>query len=141
MEEEKELSDADKEALKEYLGYGVPIPEEKHNVHSFLHKVATASDTTKVGYLKEEELGMPSKTLRAYKEMGLISEKIMDNKSLGDYYVAKGEIITSTSLSKNAKLINLAVITKKIVEDETKPKTTNKGWFKKKQPEEEGASL
>lgn len=136
-----ELSMEDKDALKEYLGVGAPIPEEKHNVHSFLHKVATSDDTTKLGNLKEEELGMPSKTLRTYKEMALISHKIMDNQGLGDYYTAKGEIITSTSLSKNAKLINLAVITKKIVEDETKERKENKGWFKGKDKTEDATQL
>ena len=140
-EQEKQLSEEDKEILKEYLGYGAPVPEEKYNVHSFLNKVATASDTTKVGYLKEEELGMPLKTLRTHKEMALIAHKIMDNQGLGDYYNAKGEITTSTSLSKNAKLINLAVIQKKIVEDETKPRKENKGWFKKKEPEGETTQL
>ena len=137
MTEEKPLSEEEKKQLSEYFGFGAPIPEEKHNVHSFLHKVATAEDTTKVGYLSEDELGAPSRNLRSYKEMSLIASKIMDNKELGEYYQAKGEIITSTSLSKNAKLINLAVIQKRIIEDETKERKENKGWFKKKNPEED----
>lgn len=138
---EKQLSEEEKKQLQEYFGFGAPIPEEKHNVHSFLHKVATADDTTKVGNLTEDELGLPSKTLRTYKEMALISDKLMDNATLKDYYTAKSEIITATSLSKNAKLINLAVIQKRIIEDETKDKKENKGWFKKKDKESENPNL
>lgn len=131
---EQDLTETEKEQIREALGYGAVMPEEKHNVHSFLNKVATADDTTKVGNLSEEELGNPSKTLRTYKEASLIASAIMGNQNIADYFNKKAEIITSTSLSKNAKLINLAVIQKRIVEDETKmEKKTNPGWFKKKE--------
>lgn len=132
---DEELTEKEKEQVREALGFGASISEEKHNTHSFLNKVATSEDTTKVGNLTEDELGLPSKTLRTYHEMALIAEKIMGNTTLKDYYTAKGEIITATSLSKNAKLINLAVIQKRIVEDETKQIKENKGWFKKKKPD------
>ena len=136
---EEPLTTEEKQELKELIGFGTPISEEKHNVHSFLNKVATSEDTTKLGYLQEEELGLPSKTLRTYKEMSLIADKLMDNQVLSDYYTAKGEIITATSLSKNAKLINLAVVQKRIIEDDSgKPhRKENAGWFKKKNPQQE----
>lgn len=134
--QEKQLSEEEKKQLSEYFGFGATIPEEKHNVHSFLYKVATSDDTTKLGNLTEEELGVPSKNLRTYKEMALISDKLMDNGTLKDYYTAKSEIITATSLSKNAKLINLAVIQKRVIEDETKEKKKNAGWFKSKKEDE-----
>ena len=130
--------------MKEYLGYGAPIPEEKYNVHSFLFRVATADDTTKLGNLTAEEVGIPNITLRANKELALISNKIMDNVYYSDYYTAKGEILTSTSLSKDAKLLTLAVVQKRVIEDATKPlRKENTGWFKKKEPEPgvEGTSV
>ena len=133
MPDEENLTTEEKQALKEYLGIGAPIPEEKHNVFSFLNKVATSDDTTKVGNLNIDELGMPTLTLRAYKDLGLISDKIIGNTFFHDYYIAKGENITATSLSKDAKLINLAIMQKRIIEDTTKPKKENKGWFKKKE--------
>lgn len=133
MSENENLSIEDKAALRDYLGFGAPIPEEKHNVHSFLFKVATADDTTKVGNLTAEEVGTPMLTLRANKELALISDKIIGNSYFKDYYLAKGEILTSTSLSKDAKLLTLAVIQKRIVEDATKPRKENSGWFKKKE--------
>lgn len=134
---EEQLTETEKEQIKEVLGFGAPIPEEKQNVHTFLNKVATADDTTKVGNLTEDELGLPSKTLRTYQEMALIAKNIIGSPEISDYYIAKGEIITATSLSKNAKLINLAVVQKRIVEDETKPtQKKNAGWFKPKNKEE-----
>jgi hypothetical protein len=128
----EQLSNEEQEALKEYLGLGAGMPEEKHNVHSFLNKVKTDKDTTRVGNLTEDEVGIPILTLRTNKELGLISEKIIGNDFFKDYYIDKGEILTSTRLSKDAKLISLAVIQKRQIEDITKPKSENRGWFRKK---------
>lgn len=141
---EEQLSDEDKQLVKEYLddktkgnvSYNAPLPEEKHNVHMFLHSVATSDDTTKVGNLKEEEIGAPRLTLRTYKELSLIANEIMDNSVISDYYKKQGEILTSTSLSKDAKLISLAVLQKRQIEDVTKHKKENSGWFKKKDKEQ-----
>lgn len=135
-----ELSEEDKKQIQEAIGFSPPVPEEKHNVHSFLNRVATSADTIKLGNLESEEIGQPSKTLRTYLEMALISNKLMDNDTLSEFYTAKAEIITSSSLSKNAKLINLAVIQKRIVEDETKEKKENKGWFKSKNKDNQGGN-
>ena len=134
MTENEELSEQEKASLREYLGVGATLPEERHNTHSFLNKVATARDTTKVGNLDKDELGMPRINLRTLKEMALIAGTIMANEKLKEYYTAKGEILTSTSLSKNATLINLAVIQKRQIEDiqVNKVRQENKGWFKKK---------
>ena len=134
MSEEQlnDLSPQEKALVKEYLG-GAPLPEEKHNIHSFLYKVVTQDDTTKLGNLTAEEIGLPRHTLRAYKEIALIADKIIDDPDLKDYYNAKAEILTSTSLSKDGKLINLAVMQKRQIEDVTKPRKENSGWFKKKE--------
>lgn len=135
---EKELSEKEEEKIKEYLGFGAPIPEEKHNTHSFLHRVATADDTTKVGNLTSEEVGIPKLSLRALKNISLIGREIVNNDVIGDFFNKEAEILTSTSLSKDARLLTLAVIQKRIIEDETR-KTNykeNKGWFKKKGDQE-----
>lgn len=134
---EEELSKEEKDAVdSKAYNFGAPVPEEKHNVHKFLHDVATSEDTTKVGNLTIEELGMPRLTLRTYKDLALISGKIMNNSFLAEYYNAQAEILTSTSLSKDGKLINLAVLQKRQIEDVTKPRKENGGWFKKKEPAE-----
>jgi len=134
---DENLSPEEKKALTEYLGFGAQLPEEKYNVHSFLNKVATSDDTTKTGNLKEEELGIPKISLRTLKELSLISDRIVGNTFFKDYYTAKGEILTATSLSKDAKLISLAVVQKRQIEDLTKTeRKENKGWFKPKEKPE-----
>lgn len=132
-EQEEQLTDDEKEALKQYLaGYGMPQAEEKHTVHTFLHKVATSDDTTKLGFLRDEEIGIPKHPIRTFKNLSLISNKIMDNPYFKEFFESEAEIVTSTSLSREGKLLNLAVITRRQVEDVTKPRKENKGWFKPK---------
>lgn len=130
MSEQENFTPEEKHALKEYLGVGAVLPEEKHNVHSFLHKVATSEDTTKTGNLSSEEVGFPSTNLRATKEIELMAREIMGNTFFADYFQKEAEILTSTSLSKDAKLLNLAVMQKRVIEDATKPeRKPNAGWF------------
>ena len=138
-----DFTDSDLKQLQEYLGYGAGTSEGKHNVHSFLMDVVKAKDTTRLGFLAPEEVGTPKYSTRTLKIMGLISRDVIGSEELAKHFESESEIVTSTSLSKNAKLINLAVVSKRQVEDLTKPeRKENSGWFKKKQkPEgEEGIS-
>lgn len=137
MSEESALTPEEERELSNFIsGSQTPVVDEKHNVHAFLHKVATANDTTKLGYLSEDELGNPSHTLRTYKELAVFCKEIANLEFLADYYEKKSEVTTSTSLSKNAKLIELAVINRRQVEDVTKRKRTKKGFFAKKEKDE-----
>lgn len=115
-----------------YLAGTATTPEEKYNVHSFLAKVIETEDTTRLGNLNEEELGVPKLPLRTEKELELFCNEIADMPYMGEYFKKEAEILTSTSLSKNAKLLNLSVVQKREIEDSTKPKKPNKGWFRKK---------
>ena len=130
-----ELTEEEKKALESY--FGSPQPEEKHSVHTFLSNITKSKDTTKTGNLTAEEIGTPNLNVRAIKELSLISKRIMGNPFFGEYYDAKSEIITSTSLSKEATLIKLAVIQRREISDMTPEKKVNKGWFKKKNQEPE----
>ncbi len=109
-----------------------PTPDEKQNVHSFLFNVARADDTTKLGNLKEEEVGFPKLPVRTYKDLALFCKEVGNMPYFQDYFNKKAEIMTSTSLSKDAKLIDLAVMNRKEIADVTTPKAENTGWFKKK---------
>lgn len=133
------LSEEEKQEIAEKLnaqGYGYPQGTEKHNVHTFLEKVRTSSDTTKVGYLKDEELGIPSLPVRTYKELELFSRKIASKPLFAEYFKEMSEIVTSTSLSRNAKLLDTAVTqTRNLTDVIKRPEMKeNKGWFKKKEP-------
>lgn len=138
MEEEinpaiADLTDVELQREVEGLIGATPRADDKINAHTFLMKVVEAEDTTKVGNLSEVELGMLPSTERSYKELALISDGIMDNKYFKQYFEKEAEILTSTSLSKNAKLIDLAVVQRReFSRDNKPPRKENSGWFKKK---------
>lgn len=140
MAEEDNLSLAEQAQLQTLLGYGSQIPEGKENIFSFFKHVATANDTTKLGNLKEEEVGIPKYPLRTYKTGHVLADEITDYPELGGVMKAKGEILTSTSLSKEALLIRLAVTQKKELADVTKVAKKNGGWFKRKEPQPDQAA-
>jgi hypothetical protein len=132
-----ELTEEEKKTLQEYLsGYGAQVPEEKHTLHTFLFRIATSDDTTKTGNLKEEELGTPEFPVRSYKSFALWSDKVIRNSYFKEYFERESEDTTSTSLSRDGFLDKLSVLTKKELADTTKRHSENKGWFRKKQPEE-----
>ena len=137
MMDDIQLSEEERMELAQYLSnYGTPVTNDRANVHTFLTNVVTAEDTTKLGFLNDEELGLMKHPLRTYKNLSLISGEIMDNPFFSKYFASEAEIVTSTSLSKDAKLLNLAVIQRRQVEDITKRKKPNKGWFRKKEDED-----
>ncbi|KKL98953.1 hypothetical protein LCGC14_1819320, partial [marine sediment metagenome] len=111
----------------------VPDSQGAQNIHSFLSTVATSEDTTKLGNLTAEEVGLPKLPIRTYKELALFCKKVGNMPYFDEYFLAKSEIMTSTSLSKEALLLKLAVVNRKEIADVTKTKPTeNRGWFKKK---------
>lgn len=130
----KDLSDLEIEKEIESLIGTTPRADDKANAHTFLTKVAEADDTTKTGNLNDTELGMLPSTQRSYKELALICGGIMDNKYFKDYFEKEAEILTSTSLSKNAKLIELAVIQRREFsrDGDKPPRKPSSSWFKKK---------
>ena len=143
-DEPQELTLAEKEELAKILS-GAPVPDEKHTVFTFLDNVAKSKDTTKTGFLKDEEIGMLENPTRTYKELGLFANDIMHNDYLSKFFNAESEIVTSTSLSRNAMLLRLAITTQKQIADVTKAGGKSKGvlsnLFGGKKKEEGGNPL
>ena len=118
------------EALK---NYGTPTPEEKQNIHTFLTNVVKSKDTTKTGYLSDVELGVTPYSERTYKTIELYSENANDDL-WATHFKKRAEILTATSLSRNAKLLSLAVLQRRELADTSADdlnKKPNKGWFSK----------
>jgi hypothetical protein len=137
MADEETLTESERAEIKDILGYGSNIPDSKQNVHTFLHNVATAKDTTKLGFLKEEEIGSMPNPTRSYKHLALFSGDIMKKEGLRDFFIANSEIITSTSLSRDGFLVDRAVVQKRELKDTTsKPRKQNSSWFKGKDNKE-----
>jgi len=105
--------------------------EGKQNMHSFLGKIIESDDTIKVGNISEEELGTPKLPLRTYKELELFCNDIADDNNFSEYFKKMAEVQTSTSLSKDAILLNLVNTLRKEVGDITKRRKRNSGWFSK----------
>ena len=126
--------DNNKEDDESTSQYPIPIPELKLNVHTLLNRVLDTKDSTKVGYLSEPELGVPRYSVRALKEMSLVSNMICDNPFFAQYFALEAESILATSLSRKGKFINIAVTQKRTIADETKQMTGQKSsWFSKKE--------
>ena len=74
------LTPEEEEELEELIrSYSSPSPEEKHTVHSFLHKVAISKDTLKTGNLTDQEVGMIRLPVRSIQEFSLISDKLCED--------------------------------------------------------------
>ena len=106
--------------------------EGKANMHSFFTNVVKSIDTTKTGNLDSNELGISKLPVRTYKELSLFCKEVANQEDWSVYFDKMSEIQTSTSLSKNALLLTLAVTTKKELADVTPTKKENSGWFKNK---------
>jgi hypothetical protein len=129
------LTPEDIEVLNEAMkSYGAPAQEEKNNAHIFLNKVMISKDTTKTGNLSEIEIGITPYSLRTYKTLSLVSDKLVGDELWTEYYKQKAEILSATSLSKKGFLTGLAVVQRRQIEEiSEEPKKENSGWFKKKE--------
>jgi len=131
---EQEMSDDEAikkiaEAMKENSG----TQEEKQNIHTFLHNVAIAKNTTKVGNLRDDkelsELGYPNRTVRGSFDLARISKYILNNKFLQEYFNSEAEDTLATSLSRAGFLVKQATTNTKQIADVTKKRKINKGMF------------
>ena len=137
-QEQQEMSD--QEAIMKIAAAmkdNAPSPEEKQSVHQFLFNVVTAQDSRKIGNLRDDkemsELGMPIHNVRGSLEMARISSKIIDNEFYADFFKEEAEDTLATSLSREGFLVRQASTQVKKVEDITKRRRINKGWFSTKQ--------
>ena len=129
-----QLTPEEEKELLNHLTGSAAGSDDKHNVHKFLHDVVVTPDTTRVGFLRDEEVGTPKNTVRTLKELALFCNDVADMAWFGDYFEKMSQIVTSTSLSKNAKLLELAVVSRREIADVSKKNLKpNKGWFKRKE--------
>lgn len=135
---EEEYNEAETLEALQALANTTGLAKENLNTHTFLNAVATSEDTIKVGNLTAEEVGIPKLSVRTLKELELYSRDIGGDEDWGDFFQKRAEILTSTSLSKEAKLLDLSVVNRVETANTTKqPRKINKSWFKsKEQPQQ-----
>lgn len=103
---------------------------DKQSLYNFLNNVVKTKDTTKVGNLSMDELGMSKLPVRTYQELALFCSDIADMDYFGNYFKKMAEIQLATSLSKEGFLDRIAVTTKKELADVSpKERKKNSGWF------------
>lgn len=134
MTDKIELTPEEAQQVAQQFYGAAPIPEEEKGTNAFLKHVAKAKDTTRTGFVTEEELGQLNLPIRTLKELSLFCSDVANKKTLGEYFDEMAQIATATSLAKEGFLTKLAVVTRRetsssILAPERK---TNKGWFKKK---------
>jgi hypothetical protein len=138
VENPMEFGDDDVEGL---IGTSPSAPEN-HNIHQFLHNVATADDTTKTGYLKDEEIGIAKLPTRTFKDLSLFCREVANMNYFANYFNQRSEILTSTSLSRDAKLLEVAISQNANIKKTNRAKSSNNGgWFKKKGEQSEPVEL
>ena len=129
---EKDITDEQAEEMLRQFS------ESKQTMHSFLKSVVIHDDTTKTGFVSEEELGHSKNPIRTYKELELFCEDVLEDNAWSDYFKKMSEVQTSTSLSKEGFLMKLVnTMRKELADVSPKSKTKNKGWFKSKNTEDQ----
>jgi hypothetical protein len=129
MDETEELTPDEIEELNKYLST-VPKKEEKAGIFSFFQRVFKAKDTSKAGFVDEQELF----SARTYQSAALYADE-MNLKEVGKYLRNEGEIVLATSLSKTGFLIK-AIITQKRELTAKTAAEKKKRWLGKKEETE-----
>ncbi len=133
-DEIKELEEELKKLEDKDTSYGSPKAPEKDSQFKFFRDILRIKDTTRIGNLTAQELGLSKLGVRHYQELALYSEA-EDLKDVSKYFMSRSQIITSTSMSKKGFWAQLFVTQIKS-EKKSKPIEVKKGWFAKKTEQE-----
>lgn len=141
---DEELAQMSEEELEEYLksqqeGYGSPSPAYKDNIFKFFREILKKKDPTRVGNLKDDELGNMRLSVRDYLDLGAYAraEGLGD---VADYLDNKAFISAGTSMSRKGFLAQLFVTQIKKEQKMGQPLPQKTGLFGglKKEGEEYG---
>ena len=133
-DEIKELEEELKKLEDKGTSYGSPKAPEKDSQFKFFRDILRIKDTTRIGNLTAQELGLSKLGVRHYQELALYAN-VEGLKEVGKYFMDRSQIATSTSMSKKGFWAQLFVTQIK-KEKKDKPTQIKKGWFSKKTEEE-----
>jgi len=88
-----------------------PSPQRRDDLYSLFWKVIKTVDSSKVGNLSKEELGMLNISVRDLQRIYLLSVQL-GHPTFGKFWLDQGEIVLSTSSSKEGWLPELFVSSK-----------------------------
>ena len=135
MSNEEELTEEEMEELQKLVGnqdagYGYPEAPKKDSIFKFFREILNREDTTKVGFLKPDEIGKAFISVRQYQNIANYAHSEGLDK-VSDYLNRKSHILTSSSMSHKGFLAQLFVTQIKKEQKVIPPKPKKEGWFKK----------
>ena len=101
----------------------VPYQKKKDDLFSLFTKVWKAPDSSKVGNLNNQELGVLNISVRDAQRIALLAE-VCHHKKFGEFFNKQAEIILKTSASKKGWFVELFVSQKKFT-SRSSSQTTN----------------
>jgi len=140
---EEEVTDEEIQKLEEELkkledkdtGYGSPSAAVKESLFKFFNKILTIKDTTRIGNLTANEIGLGRLSVRGNKSIALYA-KAEGLNIVADYFNDLSNILTESSMSKTGFWSQLFVTQiKRETREKSKEKEKRK-WFAKKTSEE-----
>lgn len=136
---EEELAEEEADRQQDLYEEQTPTYEKKDDLYSLFWKVVKSTDSSKVGNLKKEELGMLDISVRDCQKIALLALTLR-HPGFAQFFLKQGEIILATSASREGWLPTLFVSQRKLRSKETstsnlpqfqdQPKK-KKGLFKK----------
>lgn len=115
-EEEDYAEDLEEEeAEREHERYDEQTPsyEPKDDLYSLFWKVVKSKDSSKVGNLKKEELGMLDLSVRDCQKIALLA-RTLGHPGFAKFFEEQAEIVLSTSASREGWLPTLFVSQRKL---------------------------
>jgi len=113
-----------------------PTVKGKYDLYSLFWKIIERSDSSKVGNLSKEELGMLDISVRDMQRIALLSRQL-NHIGFAEFFEKQAEIVLATSSSKDGWLPELFVSQRKFTTKSRKyniqnlqPQQKKKGLFK-----------
>jgi len=132
----EEVTDEEIEKLEEELkkleskdtSYGSPSASQKDNLFKFFRYILTTKDTTRVGNISAQELGISDLSVRGWKRIAHYA-RAEGLDIVANYLDGQSEIMTSSSMSKKGFWAQLTVTQIKKEQKLKEPTKEKKKWF------------
>lgn len=125
------------EANDEYYEDNSPAYQQKDDLYSLFWKVINMPDSSKVGYLDKQEIGMLNMTVRDCQNIALLCDSVGYTET-AKWLRKRAQIILRTSSSKGGWLVNLFVTAKKFSSKEKRVGVPGEPTSPSEQPQKKG---
>ena len=108
--------DANVEGIDQQRDYAedlTPAYEKKDDLFSLFWKMVNKADSSKIANLNKVELGMLNLSVRDCQKISLLADTL-GHKGFAKFFKAQGELIASTSLSKEGFLPQIVVTSRRV---------------------------